>query len=97
MGRNPVTAKWDNLLDVLLLQGSRRLQYIIEYDSLVTITSRQGRAISPRSSRKWDIELATSTHSGFALLARGKTAKRDGQRIFFTSKTERSLINLAGD
>ena len=82
-----MTAKWDNLLDVLLLQGSRRLQYIIEYDSLVTITSRQGRAISPRSSRKWDIELATSTHSGFALLARGKTAKRDGQhRIFFTNQ-----------
>lgn len=82
-----MTGKWNNLLNVLLVRGSRRLQYVIQDDVLIPITSEKGRAISPKSSRKWDIELAASTNSGFTLLARGTTAKRDGQhRIFFTNK-----------
>ena len=82
-----MTAKLTNLLNVLPLQGRRNFHYAIKDHILIPITTRKGKPVSLRSSREWDIKLATKTDSGFALLALGTTATRNRQhRILFTNQ-----------
>ena len=65
------------LLPVGLVPGRRSQGYALYLDSFVLpITSRRGRSIGPRSSRDWDIEVATSIENGYALLAHGTSGRR---------------------
>lgn len=66
---------------------NRDLAYITEDSYLLPITTRRRRSINSRSSSHWDIELATRTDDGFALLARETSPRANGQyRIFFTNQ-----------
>ena len=77
----------ESLLTLASLQINRDLAFIIEDGCLLPITRRRRRSINSRSSRHWDIELATRTDDGFALLARRTSPRRNEQhRIFFTNQ-----------
>ena len=77
----------ESLLTLASLQINRDLAFIIEDGCLLPITRRRRRSINSRSSRHWDIELATRTDNGFALLARGNSPiASERYRIFFTNQ-----------
>ncbi|QNI63896.1 pre-peptidase C-terminal domain-containing protein [Synechococcus sp. A15-44] len=82
-----MTSSSRDLFQVYSVPTGRRTQYTFEDGEFITIASRRGRAISSRTSRHWDIELATRTDDGYALLAHGTSSRREGQyRIFFTNQ-----------
>ena len=77
----------ESLLTLASLRINRDLAFIAEDGCLLPITRRRRRSINSRSSSHWDIELATRTDNGFALLARGTSPRANERyRIFFTNQ-----------
>lgn len=77
-----------DLFPVGLVPRRRSQGYALHFGSYVLpVTSRRGRSIGPRSSSRWDLEVAASVDNGYALLAQGTGGRRDGQyRIFYTNQ-----------